>query len=230
MARTFTLASSEKITLSLGALGFAFGPGTIALIIRSPATFTNGAVMFSAGSSTTVGYRLSNSGTAGKVQLVCNSSAAANPTTNLAASGWNLVAVTKATGTAAPRFHFYTYSTNVFVHENSATSIANASAPTTSAAFAATQGGAASFWSGDIAVAGVWNVVLADQDIESLAFSLPPWLANNPKGLWVLDQAAVAQLVPDLSGGGANQSAITGTAVSANSVPVWTPYGTFTNH
>ena len=74
---------------------------------------------------------------------------------------------------------------------------------------------------GDIAVAGVFPGVLSDAAIESMPFTLAAWYSLTPLALWVLDQQAVAQTVNDLAGGGSQQSAITGTTVSTQSVPLF---------
>ena len=55
--------------------------------------------------------------------------------------------------------------------------------------------------------------------VEALAGSLQAWYQVQPKGLWVLDQAATTQKVPDWTGGGANESALVGTTVGTSSVP-----------
>lgn len=74
-------------------------------------------------------------------------------------------------------------------------------------------------WKGDIAAAAVWDRKLADDEVASLWTSLAMWHSSNPGAMWLFDQASAAQTVEDLVGSGADQTAITGTAVSANSVP-----------
>lgn len=220
MARTFASASSEVITLAIGALNAAFGPATVAVIAK---TASDGAVKYAVNLGTANVSNVALGLTAGDVIAISIANAVKSGTATLkTADGWALLAASKATGTATPRLHLYKYGANSWTHEAAGATAANVT-PTTAAHFGA-RIGSTSFWNGDIAVAGVWGVVLADQDVESLAYSLPPWLANSPRALWILDQQAVTQAIPDLSGGGANQSARTGTAVSANSVPVWTPY------
>jgi hypothetical protein len=77
------------------------------------------------------------------------------------------------------------------------------------------------FFGGDIAAAGMWGRVLSDAEVELLTFTLIGWHAAVPTALWHLDQSATTQGVSDLTGGGANQSALTGTTVSTNSVPLF---------
>ncbi len=212
--RHFTAASSEKITLSLGALGFAFGPGTIAAIVR-PATLSL-QIAVSAGATNAVSYMLSvpNAGT-GKVGLILNNTATVS-LTSIVANQWYLAAATKATGTVAPRFHIYDYSAVTWVHENSASTIANSSVPITRGQIGSTPAGAG-LANNDIAAAGVWNVELTDLQVESLLLFNPVVPA---KGLWSLNQDVTGGTLADISGGGANQSAIVGTSVTAVTQPV----------
>lgn len=138
------------------------------------------------------------------------------------ADGWTLVAVTKAGGVATPRGHKYVYGTNTWTHANGAGTVSDAGA-------ALGSDGTIEFgrWdnyseyaTADIAVGAVWDRVLTDAEVELLAHSLTSWSAAAPAGMWILDQSATTQTVADATGGGANQTAITGTAVSANSAPI----------
>lgn len=222
MPRTFTAASSHKIILGLGQLGFAFGPGTIALIAR--ATTDANMCLFSAGptSGSANRYQLQRVVTSGVIRLVCDVPTS-DGATAMTAGAWYLIAASKASGTAAARIHLYAYATNTWTHENGGTAIANSGVANTQANIGCSNA-AANFANADIAAVGVWNVALTDSQVEALAYTLPAWFAVQPKGLWILDQAATAMGVPDLSGGGANQTAITGTAVSTLSLPVFS-YG-----
>ena len=214
--RRFTSASSEKITLSVGNLGFAFGPGTIAAVVF-PTQVTVAAHVFTAGSVTSATYALRMSA-AGKVTLVCNTTTPAAPAglPAMTANAWFLIAATKATGTVAPRYHHYVYSTKTWTHIDSAATAANSGTPGTRAAFGTDNSGAAAFWQGDIAAAGVWNVVLTDAQIEALVLFSPA----IPKGLWRLNQDSTGENVLDLTGGGADQSAIVGTSITNVVQPV----------
>lgn len=135
---------------------------------------------------------------------------------------WVLCAITKATGSVAPRFHKYAYATNTWSHENYGSNVVNVSGGTQTGwcigAYSNT--GFYSFL-GDIAAAAVFkDRALSDDQLESLPFSLQSWVSLAPSSLWVLDQQATGQSVLDWTGGGANQSAITGTTVSTSSVPI----------
>lgn len=131
--------------------------------------------------------------------------------------GWVLVAVCKATGTATPRYGKYVYSTGTWSFEDAGSTTGNANS-----AFIQTNIGHRANdqrFDGQIAVVGVYDYKLTDDQIKALAFTLSAWYAMKPKGLWVFDQADTAIKVIDRSGGGANESSLTGTTVGTSSPP-----------
>jgi len=213
-------SAGDVVGGSIGACGFAFGPGTVATILRRTTDGTVQVVVFIGNNA--VGERhqfaLLNDDT---IQLRLTAGSVTSSTTVTSAMGWVLIAASKASGTATPRFHKYVYSTNAWTHEDGGGTEGNNGAPSGDAYV----GNYVNFdagMRGDIAVAGIWNVVLTDAQVESLAFTLAGWFAAaQPKGLWVLDQNSTAQNVMDLSGGGAILNARIGTSVSTSSVPVF---------
>ena len=222
MPRTFTAASSEKVDLALGAGASISGASTLAAIIK-PASDGAVKIALCVGSGTNSKIILGlNAGNA--VTSQHSGTGRSGTTTVTAADGWALIMVTKATGTATPRFHIYEYGTGAaMVHENGGGTAASA-APQTSSAIGYNRQTNANFWDGQIAVAGAWAAAFTDAQCETLPYNLEPWFQVQPNGLWILDQASTAMLVNDRTGNGANQTAITGTTVSANAVPVWS-YG-----
>jgi hypothetical protein len=218
-ARHFTSASVESISLSLGAMAYAFGPASAACIFLNPASLA-AATLIGAGSNTSIGWRFNLTGATGALRIFSNGSAI-GAATGTSVSKWYFGGVSKATGTVAPRFHLYDYVTNTWVHENGGT-VANSSSPGTRVCLGSAGDTTTTPFNGDIAAAGAWNVVLSDAQFESLAYDLNAWWAPaQPKGLWLLDQDAVAQKVIDQSGNGSNQSGITGTSLGTSSVPVF---------
>lgn len=153
-----------------------------------------------------------------------NAAAAPAGTTALSVDTWYLVACGKATGSNTPRVHIYNYGTNAWTHENTGAAITDATAVGTTGSLAIGARNADQFMPGDIAIAGFWASNLTDGEVERLPIRLPDWYALAPTGLWLLDQGATTMSVPDLTGGGGNQTSLTGTAVSSNAVPLLT-YG-----
>ena len=165
----------DKITLALGDLAFAFGPGTLAAIVRRTADSTDDSILWvgTTTGSTRYALRIASSGA---LQLQCSAFLAAAPTiTTTVADGWVLVAATKATGTVAPRMHKYVFGTGVWTHENSGTTLANSGVVTGSSYL----GGASGVipFPGDIGIAGGGSAVLGDAAIEALVESEAAWLA-----------------------------------------------------
>lgn len=220
MARNF--ASVDYIDFSIGALsGNDGGPCTVAAILKLNGT-TGGVLELRESGGTSVCALSSDSGTyyfstrgGGSFSSILTSATADN---------WHLVAATKAAGTVNPRGHKYVYDTNTWTHANGGGTVQDHTG--TAGASGSVRVGrcfssAADHLEGEIAAVGVWNRALTDAEIEQLAFSLVGWLSTAPDALWVLDQSATGQNVPDITGGGANQAALTGTAVSTVSHAVF---------
>jgi len=222
MARTFDDATGV-INLALGNLAFAFGPGTIAAITFPTDVSTVNVI--SVGGTSSVGYRLLISTSGAHLGLSTDAVATAVGAAAVVTSKWQLLAGTKATGTVAPRLHIVYFDGTAPVHENSAVTEANSTVPTGQAQIGKRQGASAEFWGGDIHIVAVWDIVLTDAQIENLASGLGAWFApKQPRGLWILDQDTTTQKVPDLSGGGANETTNTGTSISTTP-GIWTPGG-----
>jgi hypothetical protein len=218
MARTFVKASLEKVTLSLGALNF-IPPFTCAAICTRAVDASVHAWLRIGGTDGSA--HICRLNTSNQIEYSIGTGSSHGTTTAVAADGWMLLAASKNTGTVAARLHKYKFSTNAWVHEDGTATLANPGTPTANAWI----GSSPASYDGDIAIVGVWNAVLSDAQVEALPFSLASWFQVTPKGIWLLDQQATAQKVRDLTGNGANESALTGSTVSTSSVPIFS-YGT----
>jgi hypothetical protein len=219
VARTFN-GTTDKITTGLGAAGGLTGACTVVVIIKSNSdTQATGVIHLGASTSGSARIGIGLSATK-QYWRIAGSTPAATTIGQTVADGWGLQAWCRAAGAAQTvRQHSYIFGTGVWAHADHATTAGNAAAPITSCTIGAEV--TASFWNGDIAAVIVFDRKLTDQEIESLAWSLTTWQSLAPKILWMLDQSAVAQLVDDMSGLGAAQSAISGTSVSTSSLPVF---------
>jgi len=215
MAHTFN-GTSDHISLSLGRLNFVFGPGTLAAVIQVGSNATDND-FFCIGSGVDIAFFIPSANTFLSVFLGTGGTDAAIPVTP--ADGWVLVAVTKATGTVAPRFYKYRYDTGAWTIANGGT-LANSPTPDVSAEFGQDVGGGSNF-NGQLEIVGAWDSVLSDTQIQALPYRIKPWLTQvNPRGLWTFEEA-VAVPVIDWTAGGANQSAISGTSLYTGAVPPW---------
>lgn len=217
MPRHFTGASSESITFSAGNLAaLDGGPQTIAAIWYPDTTTTHSLMVALNGSNS--GVWNWNPYSDGHLYYTVEGAFKDSPAScDYVATEWQLSAVSKADGISAPRFHRYRYASQTWAHADN-TSIGDATnGPVASFKLGALTG---SDWlNGDLAIAAVWSRVLSDGELEALPNTLAAWQASTPAALWALNQSSTAQSVLDLSGGGADQTAISGTTVSSNQVP-----------
>lgn len=217
MARTFD-GSDDVIHCSLGALTGQTAAGTFVVVARRGAnsTFHTLVGLHNSGGSNTLYVQLNPSN-----NLIIGSGGGEESSmfTTTTSDGWCLLAVTKASGSATPRFHRYVYSTNTWTHQDGGSSIDNGSSPGSGGTYrTAWQTG--DLFNGDLAAVGIWDTPLSDAQIECLAHSLMQWYGMSPKAFWLFDQSSTTQPVMDLTGGGANQSSLTGTTVATLGAPI----------
>lgn len=220
MARNFAAGSYIKFGVG-GLASIAQSASTMAAIVRRNANLSSDTIIsFETASLSELTFFIGNS--SDDLLRWCTQAGTADtiPISLTTAEGYALVAVNKAAGTVNPRGHKFVYGTNTWSHADSATT-----APDT----ATISGGFVQIgrlytvstfdFVGDIAIVGAWTRSLSDAEIEQLAFSLHAWKSSAPDGLWLLDQSDTGQAVLDWSGGGSNQTSLTGTTVSTTSVP-----------
>jgi hypothetical protein len=219
VARNFD-GSDDVLTVSAGGLsGLDGGAITIAFILKFNDT-TNGSIVYAKTSGSALVFQINADGGTWYYETTDSFRSMGTASTS---DNWHLFGVTKANGNTTPRSHKYVYDTNTFSHADAASAFNDSSAAV--GASGAMQfgryGSANEYANMELAICGIWDRVLTDAEFENLPFSLAHWYASAPVGLWVFDQSATSQTVIDHTGGGANQSAITGTAVSTVSVPVF---------
>lgn len=123
---------------------------------------------------------------------------------------WYVTGVTKASGSAAYRYHVRPIG-GTWTHVDSGTT-ADGPGGTDSVLFG--QGPTRNNGKFQIAAAAVFAGAMSDQDIESaLTDDMADWMAAQPLAAWQFNQATVGDDVTDLTGGGADQTAISGTTV-----------------
>lgn len=155
-----------------------------------------------------------------------NSGAAVSESTaTIPALDWVLIVISKAAGSVKPDFHIYDFTTAEWSHASGTIALGNlATQAEGSIRLGAYE--TEDFFKGDVAACAEWNgTALTQAEAEALktATSLKAgWLAKSPSGLWTFEQSSVAEEVKDLTGNGANQTAISGTSVTAEEPPI--PY------
>lgn len=227
MARLFASASSNLLTTAIGALQFAPNAAGLSIVAIARLATLPGRMRIATVTSTgSHEYGLWVHSVNGELALYGGAAGLPRSGTGFLTTGtWYLLGATiTGAGSQTPRLHKYDYAAGTATHVN-ATFAVSIGLPTDTPAVHRIGGGPSSeFWNGDIAAVAYWDGGFTDQQFEALAFSLNAWWQAQPKGIWLLDQAATGQAVNDFSGNGANQTALVGTSVSAGSVPVFS-YG-----
>jgi hypothetical protein len=205
---------SSLVTLTSAAAvgsGVAQAPVTLAAICRAT-DFGNWRPVYGTNGST---FFLTSGG--GAIRYEENGTNSDSPVIRVTANEWVVIAITKAAGTVAPRFHHYRYSNNTWAHENAGAATAAAN-HTGANIFVGGQPAYTNFWLGEIEVIGHWKRVLTDAEIENLPFSLQAWYAAQPNILMKCDNGS--RLV-DLRQDATFSSADAGVTASTVSVPVF---------
>ena len=139
---------------------------------------------------------------------------------------WQILGYSKASGTTAVRFHRKELGAGSWTHRPGAGSIANDASSVTRVEFGRFMGGAfSSSLDGHLAVAALFPAELSDAAFESIQTTpaTATLVSLGAVGLWELNQESTATSVVDRTGGGADQTAITGTtAVTGDDPPGWT--------
>jgi hypothetical protein len=170
----------------------------------------------SAGAGT--GYDLSLA-PSGAVMMLNGTAWRTSSTGLVAASQWALVAVTKASGTATPRFHVYRYDLASWTHENAGSTLGNGgSAAGGTVRLGAWEDGYE--YDGRYAAAALYPTALSDMAIETLDDSYANWLTASPAGMWIFNQVHVSHPVLDETGGGADEVDAPSPSVVANASPI----------
>lgn len=213
MARSLT--ESEYIYFSLGQLNFAPPITAAALVKLHNVTLGDEYILRVLKTDFTGGWELlrqSDSDIGMRIYKVGSSTGLESSTLGFdVADDWCVIGFNKASGTTAARFFKVPLSTGIAVFENSAATAAAYDLGIQEASFA--------FGDFDVACAGVWNTVLSDSEIDSLDGDFINWTQAKPgniRAMWRLNQASIAEPVPDYTGGGANQQSISGTSIVAD--------------
>lgn len=219
--RRFNSNNGDSITLAVGNLvGINTGAYTLAALVRKE---TDGVFMPMLSAETGTSSRRSLWTTSADVLMSNTGGFNINtPVSFGQADGWAVVAVTKPAGEALIRGHKGVLG-GTWTHTDGDQSFDDGSV-VDNLKIGTWQGGA--FWHGLVAVLGAWERELSDAELEDgLDTSLAAWLDASPGGLWALNQPLIATAVTDLTEGGADQTAISGTSVVTDDDPPGFSFG-----
>ena len=140
----------------------------------------------------------------------------------LPANVWCLVVVTKADGSAIPRWHVYRFDTQLWTHANFGAAMANNTALASDGEVCFGNFNGSLWWQGFGAASGFYSNVPDDATIEAagLQTALANWLTfGTPLAVWGFNQADATDTISDLTGGGADQMSSTNPAVETVDLP-----------
>src|SRR4029079_10361608 len=129
-------------------------------------------------------------------------------------TSWRWYVVTKASGTAIPRWHIWDLA-GAWSHTNTDNSVGNGTGPIDEILLGLDSAGTT--WRGSIAVAATFNSALSDVSVEAAFTNAAADLLDATPGWMVrLNQASTGTSVTDDTGGGGDQTALSGTTVDAD--------------
>jgi hypothetical protein len=207
---------TSKIDVALGQANFAFGPATAAVVVKKTADAVEDS-MLSFGTGVDWAFYIDS----GNAMSLWTGAGSSSSTTVTAANDWVLLAVTKATGSVAPRFHKYILSTLAATLANGG-ALANSATPDGGGSVGQDRGGGSNF-TGDIAVCGLFNAVLNDAEVATLCDlkdDCASWKAfASLKVLVTLEYPTT--LDDKATGGTSDETARSGITAASTAPPTW---------
>lgn len=214
MSRQFdTTGGADSITFSAGGAPGDQGPITVAVLAKSASVSGYTGWMVRGLNSGTATWGLLTSNNAGPKLFAENDFG--NGVSGLSTS-WRWYVMTKASGGASvPRMHVWDLS-GAWSHTDNSAGVADGTGPIDTI-YVGSQNGSANGWRGSIAMVAVFGSELNDTSVEA-TFTLAALDTYNATPAWMirLNQASTATGVTDDTGGGGDQSAISGTSVDAD--------------
>lgn len=193
------------------------GPFTLAMLYNATAVKAGGLIWTRNAGGTQVWQ--ANPFSDGNIYLTIGGSF--RSTTYTAADGWTLLVFTKANGVATPRVHKYHYDAPGWSHADMSGTLPDSTDNPITEWQVGKFNNVSDFFEGQIGAMAVWDVALSDGNVETLNPNLGAWMDLNPVMCCPFNQASTATPVTDITGNGADQTAITGTTVSASEPTGW---------
>lgn len=209
MGRRFTTGSNERIIVGTAAAlaGFDFRYGTIAVVVNI-VSFVDGA-MFSVNKETGASVDFATGGGGADIYWYDGTNARLGPLPTVGVT--YVMAATKATGTALPRFHTWQPSTNVWTHTDANGTSPDSAAVTFMGIGSSDDAAAQNPLNAELFAVAAWNkVVMTDSQVERL--SRGRWAEQEPDFLAEFAHGRdVGDMTSSIGRYGVKQSARTGT-------------------
>lgn len=178
MGRRFTAASNERIFCGSGGIaGLDYRYGTVAVVFNLVTATAAGTLVAVNGAAS--GAQCDIYCTSGPPVSVHYYDGTSDRTLATIVAGTTyLIVVTKATGTATPRYHLYNYTDRSWTHANGSGTCVDSGA-TTALSFGCYANGSNDPLTGELFAAGLWSrLVMGDGECERLARG--DWLRQGP--------------------------------------------------
>lgn len=221
MSRQFsTGAGTDSITFDAGGAPPDEGPITVAVLAKAFSTAGWTGWMVAAKNTGTSIWGTLTTNNAGAKLFAENDFG--NGVAGLSTS-WQWYVMTKASGAAKPRWHVWDLS-GTWSHTDGDANVGDGTGPIDTI-FVGSQNGSSNGWRGSIAVVATWAADLStggttDAAVEAaMTLSAADTFNTSPDWMIRLNQASTATSVTDDTGGGGDQSAISGTSVDADDPP-----------
>lgn len=208
--------AADRITVSAGGATQAQGPVTIAGLVKITSGFSGTGWMLNGDDGSFVKFGLLVSG--GPLFYENDFGGGLTPPTGV----WVWIVGSKAAGASIPRWHVQNVTSGgAWSHANGASTVNDLSGNATEMIIGGQSfAGSGTTWRGSIAVLAKWASVLTDLQVQSACTLLASdLLAATPSWMVRLNQASTATAVTDDTGGGGNQTAISGTSVDSDVPP-----------
>jgi hypothetical protein len=213
---------NDELTMRLSAGSNITGAVTMAAVVKIADKKTDLAVFgLSSPGEGANGYGLIFQGLNLALDNGISAAQSSIPGKTIVENSWQLWAVSKANGSATPRFHLYDFGAKTWVHDDGNKSIANASSQEGERLRIGKLPGYG-YWPHSVAAVAIFDHALSDLEVESLPSSYGSWLAREPGGMWILNQAHVSHPLLDETGGGADElfESTVGTSVVSSGSPL----------
>jgi hypothetical protein len=209
--------AADRIVTSAGNSPASQGPITIAGLVKITSGFAGTAWMVDADDATFVKWGMLLSG---GVLFYENDFTSGGPTPPNGVWAW--IVGSKGVGNVTPRWHIKNVTSGgAWTHANGSGNVNDLSGTATEIIIGGQfTGGAGTTWRGSIAALASWRKVLTDLQVEAWCSSLAKDLRlGEPAWGTLLNQASTATSVVDFTGGGGNQTSLSGTSVDSDVPP-----------
>jgi hypothetical protein len=211
--------TADRVVTSAGLGTTGQGPVTIAALVKITSGFSGTGWIIDGDDGSFVKFGILTSGGPLFYENDFGSGGLTPPT-----GQWVWIVGSKGTGAAIPRWHVKNVTTGgAWAHGDGTANVNDLSGAATEIVIGGQSfGGAGTTFRGSMAALARWPRVLTDSEVVAYCTSLAKDLRlSEPDWGVLLNQASTATAVQDFTGGGGNQTSVSGTTVDSDVPPGW---------